>query len=188
MKKLVLCMVIASLYFTSVSAQSTRKRQLGETKHQTEIRSVDFRNFTYDNIPGEGQRTTLRRGQNLVKGKYSAGNYGSELTMIKYLDFDGDGAEEALVVVVYSQEAAGAYWAENYFVFAYRNGAAQQIFHEGRYKARNGVRVVGKSLIITAPFWKDTDGHCCPSLTEISTYGWRGNGLVRVSRKFTPWK
>lgn len=175
-------------YGNVAQARNPRARQRASARSQQTgrgIRSVDFRNFTYDSIAGE--QVTLRKGQNLVKGEYSAGSYGSELGTVKYLDFDGDGAEEALVVVFYSQEAAGVYAEEHYYVFAYRNGAAQQIFHESRYKGR-GIRVSGKSLIITAPFWKDTDGHCCPSLTEISTYRWRGNGFVRTSRKFTPWK
>jgi len=185
MKKLLFCIVIALVCVTGIFAQSKRKTQ-SVAKSKTGIRSVDFRNFTYNNI-GEENRVNLRKGRNLVKGEYSSGNYGSELGTVKYLDFDGDGKEEALVVVDYSQEAAGTNWSQHYFVFAYRNGAAQQIFHDSRYKS-SGFRLSGKSLIVEAPFWKDNDAHCCPSLAETATYSWRNNKFVRVSQKFKPWK
>lgn len=185
MKKLIFCIVIALLCLTSISAQSKRKTQ-SVAKAETGIRSVDFRNFTYNKI-GDENSVTLRKGRNLVKGEYSSGIYGSQLATIKYLDFDGDGKEEALVVVDYSQEAAGANWSQHYFVFAYRNGAAQQIFNDSRYKS-SGFRLSGKSLIVEAPFWKDADASCCPSLAETATYAWRGNKFARVSQKFKPWK
>lgn len=179
MKHLIICLIVL-LCVTDIFAQSQRKKQSAGAKPKTGIRSVDFRNFTYDSIGNE--RVTLRKGRNLVKGDYTSGTYGTQIGTIKYFDLDGDGKEEALVVLDYSQEAAGAYWEQHYFIFAYRDGKAQQIFHESRYKAL-GFRLKGKSLVIAAPYWKDNDGHCCPSQTEIATYSWRGNGF-RASRKF----
>jgi hypothetical protein len=121
----------------------------------------------------------------MVKGEYTSGEYGSELAPVKYVDFDGDGNEEALVVINTSQEAAGAYWEQDYFVFAYRNDAPVQVFHEYRYKPI-GVSVVGRLIVISAYLWGENDAHCCPAAIETSAYRWRGVGFVRVSRKLKP--
>lgn len=121
----------------------------------------------------------------MAKGDYSAGEYGSSLELVKYLDFDGDGKEEAFVVVNTSQEAAGAFWETDYFVFAYRDGAPVPIFHEYRYKPA-GVHVVGRSFVVSAYLWRDNDAHCCPSSVETAVYAWRGAGFVRTSRKLKP--
>jgi hypothetical protein len=180
--------ILAICALTVFSLPAWAQRKVG-------IRSVDFRNFTYrreakpnSNIWGmsvEPKTIVLRRGRNMVKGEYTSGEYGSTLDTIKYVDFDGDGKEEAFVVVGTSQEVAGAYWEQDYFVFAYRNGAPVPVFHEYRYKP-SGVRVVGRSIIISAYLWGENDGHCCPSAIETATYRWRGTGFVRVSRNLKP--
>lgn len=172
---------------------ATISTTLAQRKHG--VRSVDFRNFSYhcqfkssSNIWGmkvDPKTIVLRRGRNMVKGEHSEGEYGSAVDSIKYLDFDGDGKEEAFVVVSTTQEAAGAYWEADYFVFAYRDGVSLPVFHEYRYKP-SGVQVMGKSIVITAYLWREDDAHCCPSSIETSVYGWRGAGLVRISRRLKP--
>ena len=117
----------------------------------------------------------------MVKSESSSGEYGSEIESVKYVDLDADGKEEAVIVITTSQEVAGAYWEQDYFVFTYRDSKPVQVFHEYRYKA-GGIRFAGKALIIEAPFWKEDDGHCCPSSTETTIYRWSGDGLVRASR------
>lgn len=169
---------------------STRNSQTGRG-----IRSVDFRNFSYQRESKSSSNTegltvaaktiVLHNGKNMYRGEYTSLDYGSELLFIKYIDFDGDGNEEALVAINTSEEAAGVYSEDDYFVFAYRNGTPVSIFQAYRYKSR-GIRLVGKSLVISAPFWRENDGHCCPSAIETSVYRWRENGFVRVSNKFSP--
>ena len=163
----------------------------GSSETSKGIRSVDFRNFTYKReyksssnggLPVEAETIVLRNGKNMSPGlTNSSFEYGNELKSVRYIDFDGDGNEEALVVINTTAEAAGAYEEDDYFVFAYRNNTPVRIFHEYRYKSR-GIRVAGKSLVISAPFWREQDPHCCPYATETAVYQWRGNGFVRVSR------
>jgi hypothetical protein len=139
------------------------------------IRSVDFRNFSYES---DGREVVLR------DGKFSEGDDASwlayKLDDVKYVDFDGDGIEEAFVIVDFRTSGTSDN-AKDYYVFAYRGGKPRVIFHEWREKPR-GVRVNGRSLIIAAPFWRD-GGLCCPSGVETSIYRWRGARFVRVSRK-----
>ncbi len=173
---------------TLMTSTTTAQRKQG-------ARSVDFRNFLFhcppkasSNLWGmkvEPKTIRLRRGKNVVKGEISAGLYGSTLDLVRYVDFDGDGKEEAFVVVVTTREAAGAYWEADYFVFKYRDGNAFPVFHEYRYKP-SGVQVRGKSVVISAYLWRENDAHCCPSSVETSVYGWRGAGLVPVSRTLKP--
>lgn len=183
MKNIALCTTIIILLAGISSLAQSRAKPAASPK--TGIRSVDFRNFTYDDV--DGNRVTIRKGRNMSKGEYSSGTFGTEFDSVKYIDFDGDRKEEALVVLGYSQEAAGAYWVQDYRIFSFQNGKPQQIFHESRYKG-SGYRVSGRSLVIYAPFWRDDDAHCCPSSRETSTYGWRKGNFKRISRKLTPWK
>jgi hypothetical protein len=161
-----------------------QRRTLTKTQNQNVrslIRQVDFRNFTYKTTSESNVTVVLRNG----RSKDVEARCESELESVKYVDFDGDGDEEALVAINTDCEVAGALWNGDYFVFAYRNGAPVQIFHESSLKPE-GIRVAGKSLIITAPFWRDNDAGCCPSANEILIYRWRGQGFVRVSRRLVP--
>jgi hypothetical protein len=138
------------------------------------IRSVDFRNFTYD---ANGTKFVLH------DGKYYDGESGSwhsyALLPIKYVDFDRDGHEEAFVVLDYRTSGTFDHGQE-YYIFAYRRGNAQMIFHESREKPFD-VRVVDRRIVIASPFWKAA-GLCCPSGIETSGYVFRGGRFVRASR------
>lgn len=171
-------------------ARSSRAKQRTSTRNSQTgrgIRSVDFRNFTYTSVESDGRTTrlVLRKGKNMSPGISTPSEYGSQLEYVKYIDFDGDGNEEAVVSIVTTMEGAGAYWWGHYYVFAYRNGAPVQVFHENPYQA-DGIRVVGKSLVMSAPFWGEGDPNCCPSATEVTIYQWRGSGFVQVSRRLKP--
>ena len=170
---------------------TSQVRSTGEGQHSSArtsrtnkgIRSVDFRNFTFERAAGDGSimRIVLRNGENTTPATDTLMGRGSELKFVRYVDFDGDGNEEALVAINTWFEAAGSYEEDDYYVFAYRDGSPVQIFHEGRPKSQ-GIRVVGKSLVISAPYWRAQDPDTSPYATEITVYRWRGNGFVRVSR------
>jgi hypothetical protein len=139
------------------------------------IRSVDFLNLTYQ---GNGDTFTLRAG------KYSEGDAASwftyELLSVRYVDFNGDGNDEAFVVIDY--RTSGTYdHGQGYYVFAYRRGKPRVIFQAWREKPWSA-RIRGDSIIIMAPFWRG-GGRCCPSGLETSVYRWRGLRFARVSRK-----
>jgi hypothetical protein len=141
------------------------------------IRSIDFRNFTYT---GEGaEPLVLRDGKEAGEGDDRR-----KLLAVKYVDFNGDGNEEALVTISTGRRGEGGY-AEEYYVYSERNGKPRQLFHESRQKPHL-MRVQRRSILIVAPFWRDTDAGCCPSALETAVYTWRGSRFVRVSRQLKP--
>lgn len=173
-------------YGDTGQVKTIRARRVTARKSQTGrgIRSVNFRNFTYTIVGSDGRTESivLHNGKNLSPGESTPFEYGSKLKSIKYVDFDGDGNEEALITIYTNGEGADGYWVENYFVFAYRNGSPVQIFNKNIWKSE-GIQVAGKSLVISAPFWREQDPECCPYATEVTVYQWRGSGFARISRK-----
>jgi hypothetical protein len=140
------------------------------------IRSVDFRNFTYQpSWVGDG-RVTLRNGQFTDENGAM-----TELVAVEYADFNGDGQEDAAIAIGSEVQGTMAY-VEDYYVYTYRNGALNQALYVQREKPK-GMRVVGRSLLIAAPFWRSRDAHCCPSFDETVTYKWKGEKMVVASRR-----
>jgi hypothetical protein len=140
-------------------------------------RSIDFRNFTYT---GENAAPlVLRDGK-----EEGEGDDGRKLLAVKYVDFNGDGNEEALVTISTGRRGEGGY-AEEYYVYSGSGGKPRQLFHESRQKPQL-MRVKGRSILIVAPFWRGTDAGCCPSALETAVYTWRGSRFVRVSRQLKP--
>lgn len=138
------------------------------------IRSIDFRNFAYNFATTKFV---------LHDGSYHEGDaaawHSYTLSRVEYFDFDRDGRDDAFLVLDY--RASGTYdHGQEYFVFAYRRGNAQIIFHESREKPFD-VRVAHRRIIIASPFWKD-GGLCCPSGIETSAYVFRRGRFVRASR------
>ncbi len=147
------------------------------------IRSVDFRNFTY-RLDERSVRLRNGKYESPEKSPQGGAIVGGRLVDIQYVDFDGDGQEEAAVQIhVEVNGSAGS--IEGYYVFAYRDGAPRQIFRE-LHSGGKRMRVVGRSIVITAPFWREGDADCCPSAEATDTYAWRGSRLVRVSHRLRP--
>ncbi|HEV8482579.1 MAG TPA: hypothetical protein VGV87_03385 [Blastocatellia bacterium] len=140
------------------------------------IRSVDFRNFDYGSQPGEG-RVLLRKGRSNEK---TFGIPNSKLTAVKYADLDGDGREEAVVVIKTNLFGSGGY-DEHYYVFTYRNGVPRRLFDEYKEQGR-GIRIKDGALMIVAPYWDTEVPHCCPKYIETKAYRLKGSRLVVVKR------
>jgi hypothetical protein len=132
-------------------------------------------------MPLEAKTIILRNGKTTSSAE--EGCEPGHLVFVKFVDFDRDGQEEAVVAIHTPIEQCIE--EADYFVFAYRNGAPVQIFHEYRFEPYD-VRVTTNSIVITAPFWRKNDVRSSPSATETSIYQWRGNGFVRVSNKSSP--
>jgi hypothetical protein len=141
------------------------------------IGSIDFRNFTY--IRQGSESLVLRNGK-----EEGEGPDGSRLLSVSYVDFDGDGPEEALVTIATGRREGGGY-SEEYYVYTNRGSAPQQVFHESREKPR-GMTVNRRSIVIVAPLWRRNDPGCCPSTVETAIYSWRGSGFIRTSRRLKP--
>lgn len=142
------------------------------------IRSVDFRNYTYEpSWVGDNQRVTLRNGQYMGEGDKL-----TELVAVEYADFNGDGQEDAAVAI--GSEVRGTMgYVEDYYVYLHQNGVLKQVLYAQREKPQKQMKVLGRSLLITAPHWTSKDAHCCPSLLETTTYGWKNGKMVVIDRR-----
>ena len=141
------------------------------------IRSVDFRNFDYGSPPGEN-------GMVLYGGRSKKRTFGkpdSKLAAVRYADLNGDGKEEAVVVITTDLFGSGGY-DQHYYVFAYRAGVTRKIFQEHREQGK-GIHIKGDALIIVAPYWDNEIPHCCPKYIETTAYRFNGSRLV-VSKRW----
>ena len=137
------------------------------------IRSVNFSNFTYELDPRN--KIVLRNGLSREEEK---------LIRLTYVDINGDGREEAVIVIRDLEPGSGPI-SMQYFVYDFHKGSARQIFHEWK-EGPNGLCIRGQSLMITAASWADDRvpiPHCCPEYTERKIYQLRGSTFVVTSRR-----
>lgn len=177
---------ISNIYYLS-DKSSLREilSNAAETSQTSEIRKVDFRNFDYgENCAGEHKflgvlddRLVLSKGHQQQQGdELNYADFGS----VKYVDFDGDGNEEAFVIVNgQTSGSSNSYLAA--YVFAYRDGSARQIWT--RCEENSGVKLKGNQILFTRPEWAESDAHCCFSQIATETYGWKDSGIVLLSTK-----
>jgi hypothetical protein len=167
------CIVVSALLFNLTASAAVAQRARG-------IRSIDFRNFTFEQSHGTSGLIKLRRGR---YAESVAHNLFAECRLIRlqYADFDADGREEVLVIIHVVVPGSACYF-EDCYVFDYRNGSAHQVFHLSKEQGKGG-RIVGRHLVITAPYWTDADAHCCPSFVERVVYRWRNGQFVVAGRK-----
>jgi hypothetical protein len=141
-------------------------------------RSVDFRNFTYE-LESLGPGIRLKDGSFRLKN--DVGGAYVEFKSVSYAHLKKSGKEQAVVTILTRQGGSMPVEADC-FVFEYRDGRVQAIFHQWR-EGRPAVCVRDSRLIIAAASWLPADAHCCPSLTEWKTYRWNGSAFVVASRK-----
>ena len=145
------------------------------------IRSTDFRKFTYEDCKGWGGRAI-----SLQNGEYSnrdgLGETRSKLIAIRYVDLNADGREEA-VIDIRTWSYGSMPYMDDYYVFQYRRGALNLIFHTSRVTPERMV-VRRRAVIIVAPYWSDGSGpYCCPPYIEKTIYRWQGSKLSVAGRK-----
>jgi hypothetical protein len=113
-------------------------------------------------------------GENVVSGGASVL---AELGPVSYADADGDGAEEALVIVECSW--AGADSDTGLLAAVYRAGAGGQPEQVGNHLTLAHTRtptVEGLSLTVDMDVYHPDDAHCCPS--EGARQVWRFDGAA----------
>jgi hypothetical protein len=148
------------------------------------IRSVDLYNFTYLS-ESWGDNISLSRGEYKKKDPGSESLYTrSKLVSLKYFDFNNDAKEDA-AVAIRTLVNGSMQVAMDYYVFEYRSGRPQQIFHKWQ-EGPEGLCVNGNNLVITAALWDEADAHCCPSYTEKKIYKWKSKTFVVALRR--QWK
>ncbi|HEX8709382.1 MAG TPA: hypothetical protein VF723_14150 [Pyrinomonadaceae bacterium] len=173
------------MFAGSGAAQSkSRKTAQKNAKTASGIRKVDFRNFNYGPLcPGEhkflalpADKLVLRRGHQQQGDEMSYADLGS----VRYVDFDGDGQEEAFVVIKgQTPGSSNTYLAA--YVFAYQNGSAKQIWTQ--CEENSAAALKGSSILFTRPEWVGDDAHCCFSYVTTDTYRWKGSKIALISTR-----
>jgi hypothetical protein len=135
-REMILCAMIILLCVTSGVAQSTSK-QAGSTPGSapvTDIRKVDFLNFTYHSSlcsreyrrQGIGKIVRVRKGEFRTKNAY----FSVTDNRIVYADVTGDGREDAIVPIDCGANAANFSRSEIY-VYGIENGRATLLAETG---------------------------------------------------------
>ncbi len=102
-----------------------------------------------------------------------------------YADLDGDGAEDALVLV--RTEGSGAYL--DYYVFSMRGGTPAVLFE--RHEVQRGKVELGAqaySFVETVPVYGPSDPNCCPGNLKKTTFAWSpgADAFVEASVETVP--
>lgn len=90
-----------------------------------------------------------------------------------FVDIDGDGDEEAIILVRGAGESSPLDWR----AYGMKNGEASLLF-ERTGVARGEVAVQGPMLMETEGVYNDGDAACCPTNTRRTYYVWKGGTLV----------
>ena len=150
-----------------------------KTESTSGIRAVDFKNFNYG---ADCNKTVLMPEDKLVLKNGHQGDdlaY-SDLDSVKYVDFNGDGKEEAFVVIDgQTGGSQGVYVGA--FVFAFQKGSAKKIW--SMCFERSDAKLQGKTIIFTSPDWLKSDPHCCFSRIMTQTFAWKGSKIALISTK-----
>ena len=107
-------------------------------------------------------------------GEETSGDWKIEDTI--FFDIDGDGNEEALVLVRGEGESNPLDWR----LYGMKNGETVLLFERTRV-AQGEVTLQGPMLVETEGVYSDGDAACCPSSTKRTFFVWKEGSLV-VSR------
>ena len=115
----------------------------------------------------------------MLTGEETAESWHVENVM--YLDINGDGAQEALLLVRGDGDKRPLDWR----LYAMKNGRLAQLFDRTRV-AQGGLSVKGAALVESEGVYAAGDPDCCPSSAKRTYYVWKGDGLVVSRIEATP--
>jgi hypothetical protein len=144
------------------------------------ITKIDFRNHTYSSAGFGSEPVTLKNGKFLDHG-----DFGTHFNSVEYADFNNDRENEAVVSIGTDIDGSTAY-IEDYFVYAYQKEQLKELYHTARENPHQKVKVVGNTMVITAPHWGPDDPHSSPSDIETTTYGWKDGAITELSKHLEP--
>jgi hypothetical protein len=151
---------------------------------QSEIRKVDFKNFTYD-IEIFEKREKLK----LENGNFSRDTEDDKLffsaSAESYGDLDGDGKEEAVVLTMMNTGGTGNF--SSGIIFTMKGGKPVVLTEfaggDRAYGGLVGARILDKKLIVEQYDVGEAGGACCPEFVVTTTFSWNGKDLVPVGNR-----
>lgn len=150
---------------------------------QSEIRKVDFKNFTYDvQIFETKEKLTLKNGafdRNTEDDKL----YFS-VAVDGYGDLDGDGKEEAVVLTMMNTGGTGNFSSGIIFTMKDSKAVVLTEFDGGdrAYGGLVGAKILDQKLIVQQYDVGETGGACCPEFIVTTTFKWNGKELFQVGK------
>lgn len=147
----------------------------------TSIRNLDFNNFTYQlRSGGMGPSGAITLNQGNYRQEFSS----VWLRNLYYSDLNGDGTEDALVVLGASGGGSGV--STHAFGFTYSNGRLEEILYRINFISIQPYRN-GFTLVKSSPL--STGSQICPSnsimrvnAVEVETYQWDGLGFALLDK------
>lgn len=160
---------------------------------QTDIRDVDFKNFTYEPYcagPDDSTRSvTVKDGmlfeQTTTDDGFTNNFYFSAFEIV-YGDVDGDTADEAIVLTVCNTGGTGNF--SEGFIYGMKDGNPALLARiEGGDRAYGGLRKVfienGKIIKVERSAPGELGANCCPEQIETTIYRFENGSLVQVGEK-----
>jgi hypothetical protein len=108
-----------------------------------------------------------------------------EVEDVIYDDLDGDGYDDALVLV--RHEGSGAYL--DYYIYTFQGESLVLLFDKsGVEHGRVELGPIPRSFVETTAIYAPADPNCCPSELQHTTYTWSSsaNGFVETSVEIVP--
>jgi hypothetical protein len=175
-------LLLAALIPLTNYAQQSRPRRTESALVKTNIRQVDFENFTY-RIDGKAVR--VRDGVRSVEGRNSI-----SVERVTYGDLTGDGKDEAAIVIEEIGWGGTGVFSCGY-IYTLQNGRVRSLTRfEGGDRADGGivdVKIQSGLLIVERNEPERVDGKavglCCPKYVDTTTYRWNGHRLIQVGDK-----
>ncbi len=156
-----------------------------------DIRSVDFKNFSYPWVAPDGwpdhlqwMSIRLQHHVRLLSGKWNDAGEGDGLTLegVQYAKLSSNKSEDAVVVLRY--DTGGTQY--HYWVYIYGDSGGQPkllgFFHAGDRAAHGLYRVFAKDQVLNVELFdpKYEEGDCCSSGFLNYQFRWNGQGFEAV--------
>ncbi len=103
------------------------------------------------------------------------------LENVLYLDINGDGSQEAVVLVRGDGDNRPLDWR----IYGMKDGLPVQLFERTRV-AQGDLSIKGSMVVEGEGVYAAGDRDCCPSSAKRTYYVWKGNGLVVSRIEATP--
>lgn len=162
---------------------------VGTVYGQTDIRRVDFKNFTYPAYCAGEEADTVT----VKKGEYSyekqddgfVDRFYFKITEIKYGDVNGDRRDEAIILSVCNTGGTG-YFSEG-FIYTMKAGKAALLARipggDRGYGGLRSARVEDGSLIVESNDAGENGASCCPEWIVTTKYKVSGGRLHKVGKE-----
>lgn len=154
-------------------------------KAEDSIRNINFNNFRYtlkEGGMGPSGNITLKQG----RYKDTEGYGFVELNSVTYRDIDGNGVEDALVIL--GASGGGSGYSTHGYVFTYEHGSVRQIFYQMNFQ---DIKAYGLGLVIQQTSPLSTGKLVCPGnfllgadAVDIRLYEWNSKAFI-PTRKTT---